>query len=83
MSDFIIERGIPLTDIVQKGASSAGALKYPFPDMEIMDSFDLGDIPPIRVRAAARNHTDNHGKYFTVRLTPDGSYRCWRIAKPL
>ncbi len=55
--------------------------KYPFADMQVGDSFP---IPPTMkrqtVNVAAMRYGKKHGMKFTVRLTEDRSYRCWRIA---
>ena len=64
-----IEKGVPMPH------------KYPFADMQVGDSFA---IPPTiqrtTVNVAAKRFGDKHGMKFTVRLTADRSYRCWRTA---
>lgn len=54
--------------------------RYPFSDMEVGDSFAIGEYysDMNRVKAAAHQWGKRHGKKFSVRWTDQG-YRCWRI----
>ena len=55
--------------------------RYPFADMQVGDSFA---VPPTikrsSINVAAMRYGRKHGMKFTVRLTADRSFRCWRIA---
>lgn len=53
--------------------------KYPFGEMEVGDSFDIGVVPAGNVRSAASIFAKRNSDYaFTVRRNGKG-YRCWRI----
>jgi hypothetical protein len=73
-----IERDIPITDMRGMGRTPLRPCKYPWPDMEIGDSFQA-DVPPDTLRASASKWGRAHGRKFTVRKYGDGS-RAWRIA---
>lgn len=70
-----IEKNIPIP------RSHAEGGKYPFPQMEIGDSFV---VPADRGRAATvacARQKRKHGKQFATRKTEDGKFvRVWRIA---
>lgn len=69
---FTIEKDVP----VPVGGTRR---KYPFPDMEVGDSFFIAD--PLRVqslRFAASYWGKRHGTQFSVRREGTGC-RCWRI----
>jgi hypothetical protein len=55
--------------------------RYPFGQMEVGDSFV---IPPEMNRSTvavyAWRYAQQHGRKFTTRKMPDGTYRCWRTA---
>jgi len=76
MDEFRIEKGVPLPG---KGGAG-GARKYPFPDMEVGDSFPIPQGLNERVGMAASQYGLRYHIKLSVRKTPDGSYRCWRIA---
>lgn len=55
--------------------------KYPFKDMQVGDSF----VVPVKIHrttvsVAALRYGRKHGMKFVVRMMPDRSLRCWRIA---
>lgn len=64
-----VEKGVPLP------------AKYPFAGMQVGDSFavPLG-IKRQAVSVAAHRYGKAHGMKFTVRLMPDRTFRCWRVA---
>ncbi len=70
-----IEKNIPLTD--GRGTSKKRALKYPWPDLEIGDSFHA-DVKPDVLRASASKYGKGHGLKFVVRADADGA-RAWRV----
>jgi hypothetical protein len=70
---FKIEKNVPVTD------NRSHRAVYPFGQLEVGDSFPLGNAILENVRAAASYYGTRHGKKFTVRKTPAGS-RCWRVA---
>lgn len=67
-----IEKGIPMPE--KRGAPR----KYPFPDMEIGDSFEAL-IEPDALRAAAYKFQKRYGGQFKVRKHENGA-RAWRVA---
>ena len=67
---FKIEKSVPLT----KGRNS-----YPFPQMEIGDSFALPSELRISVSNAATAWGKVNGRKFTVQRDGD-QHRCWRVA---
>lgn len=74
---FQIEKGVPIP------SSRAVSMRYPFPDMEVGDSF----VVPFsagqdgRLRSAACAYQRRRGGKFTVRrFTREGVVRCWRVA---
>jgi len=62
MEEYKIEKGVPLP----KG-------RYPFPTMEVGDSFEFSDSLS-SVRSAASYWGRTHGQKFTARKN-----RCWRV----
>lgn len=70
-SEYVIDHDVPLTK------PRHGKQVYPFPDMEVGDSFET-DMAS--VSSAATNWGKNNNAVFTVRKLDDGKYRCWRIA---
>ena len=55
--------------------------KYPFADMAVGDSFVVPpEVHRSTVSVAANRYGRKHGVKFTVRLTPDRTLRCWRVA---
>lgn len=71
--EFAIEKGIPKP-------IAHGSQLFPFPDMEVGDSFAFPSTLDNRVRTAACNWGKTHGgKKFSVRKYGNG-HRCWRIA---
>lgn len=69
---FEIEKNIPMV--------GSARLKYPFPDMEVGDSFGFPGEKLGTVSSAAAAYGRLHGVKFSVRKMPDGSGRCWRVA---
>jgi hypothetical protein len=64
-----VEKGVPLPS------------KYPFAGMQIGDSFAVpNEVKRQAVSVAAHSYGKEHGQKFTVRLMPDRTLRCWRIA---
>ena len=78
--EFTIEKNVPLVELGPQGWNC----KYPFDAMEVGDSFVVGDTA--KQANAARSYASHRRKsgkteaWFTVRKTPDGCYRCWRVA---
>lgn len=80
-----IDRGVPAPP-----PANGRPRIYPFPSMEVGDSFAvplLGvirkheDLAVDRVRNAAVFYSRNHGGKFTVRIDREnGVVRCWRVA---
>lgn len=69
MNQPLIDKNVPLPQ------------QWPFPDMEVGDSFLVpDDIRRSTINVAAKRYGDKHGGKFTVRLTEDRKLRCWRIA---
>jgi hypothetical protein len=55
--------------------------RYPFADMQVGDSFAVPThIKRSAINVAAMRYGRQHGMKFTVRLTPERSLRCWRVA---
>ena len=79
-----IEKGIPTPETYpgfgRRYETKAGG-EYPFPQMEIGDSFV---VPADRGKAATvacARQKRKHGKQFATRKTEDGEFvRVWRIA---
>ena len=69
---FTIEKNIPTPHKV-------GNAKYPFPDMEIGDSFSVARDMELRIRAASRLWGKHHDAKFITRKNGDG-FRVWRTA---
>lgn len=68
MNPLPIDKGIPLPT------------KYPFAEMNVGDSFVVpAKVNRSAVNVAAMRFGRKHGMKFTVRLTKDGTLRCWRI----
>lgn len=67
-----VEKGIPAP------VWTSTSRKYPFPDMEVGDSFLCNGSNPTGVRSASWQYGKHHKKKFTVRKTAAG-YRCWRL----
>lgn len=76
-----IEKGIPLP-VMYKGKPRL----YPFPDMEVGDSFEvvfdhLTNASPASARNAAQTYKRNHpGWDYAARKTGVGVVRIWRTA---
>ncbi len=68
---FKIDKGVLML------ATSRGAAKYPFREMDIGDSFWAEKTSS--VRGAAVSFGLRHGKKFSSRKEGDG-YRIWRVA---
>lgn len=55
--------------------------KYPFPEMQVGDAFDL----PIDMRTKAASATGSYSKHhpeykFSIRKIDENTIRCWRVA---
>lgn len=56
-------------------------IKFPFADMNVGDSFSVPTtIKRSTVNVSAKRYGDKHGQKFTIRIMPDRTLRCWRIA---
>lgn len=73
---YAIEKNVPAPPAAQS------TRRYPFPDMEVGDSFfvqtESARTNP-RLRSCAALYGKRHGKKFRVRSV-DGGSRVWRIA---
>ena len=70
-----IEKSIPIP------RAHATRKEYPFPQMEIGDSFVVPIDRRVAVGVACHSYKKKHGKQFTTRKTEDGKFvRVWRIA---
>lgn len=67
-----IDKDVPLPDSYKK---------WPFPEMEVGDSFWITSSHVKSVRTCAHVYGKKTGKKFTVRKTGNG-YRCWRLPDP-
>ncbi len=65
---YQIEKGVPAPD---------APLRYPFPEMEVGDSF-FTPGPRKSMASAAFAYGAKTGRKFTTQRV-DGGYRCWRI----
>lgn len=72
MTEYKIEKGVPLPDRIGAGRSEI----YGFSKMEIEDSI----VATRKAVSAACLHGKRHGMKFTSQKQPDGTYRIWRIA---
>jgi len=72
---YIIEKGIDIPSI-SKGNTT---LKYPFPKMDIGDSFVAPKPESHRIRSAANAYSKRSGRSFTLRTLGD-VIRIWRIS---
>ena len=69
MSQISIDKKVPLP------------VRFPFADMEVGDSFAVPpEVNRPAINVAAMRYGRKHNMKFTVRLTPDRTLRCWRIA---
>lgn len=69
MSQLPIDKNVPLPR------------RFPFDGMQIGDSFAVPlDVSRPAINVAAMRYGRKHGVKFTVRLMPDRSLRCWRVA---
>jgi hypothetical protein len=69
-SAFRVEKGIPVPKVIAHQV-------YPFPIMEVGDSFSIDSNT--KVRAAASLFGKRHGSKFATRRDGNG-YRVWRVA---
>lgn len=69
-----IEKNVPIP------STKGRKMKYPFPLMNVGDSFELKDVPKNTVLNAANSWCSRHNKKakFTIRFI-DGVTRIWRI----
>lgn len=73
MSDYKIEKGVPIPD-----GGRGRPTKYPLDKMDIGDSFVA--IAPRHIFSIISFYGRHHGKKFTARKLNDREYRIWRIA---
>ena len=76
---IVIEKGIPCPP---KATRSEYKRKYPFPEMDVGDSFSIDGDPRVcerKLSAAASGYGSRNGWTFRVRVTEAGA-RCWRTA---
>lgn len=73
ITEIKIEKGVP---IPRKG------LKYPWPEMEVGDSFAFfPNLKPVSAYAATHNASKAYApRKFEARRDADGNMRCWRVA---
>ena len=71
MSDFKIDKKIPLPNSISRN-------NYPFSEMEVGDSFEVGPEDINRIRPAATWYGKRHKMKFAVRHYA-GAFRCWRL----
>jgi hypothetical protein len=67
---------------IQKGIEIPLSAKYPFPDMEVGDSFFIPANIAQTARMAAHQHGVRYGKKFCTRSVKEGKHkgvRVWRI----
>jgi len=75
MSDFQIDRGLPIPEVI-KGRP----MKYPFADMQVGDSFSVTLKQGRNASTAARVYAHRHpGVQFTSRKDVE-NFRIWRTA---
>jgi len=69
-------------DVPVPPKASERVTKYPFPEMAVGDSFELGEGSRYRVISASNHYVRAHrpGWRFIVRKTAPGVCRCWRVA---
>jgi len=68
---FPIESDVPMPE--------DGRASYPFPLMEVGDSFSIADQSAAeKARRAATVHQKRHGGRFSIRKV-EGGYRLWRV----
>ena len=70
-----IEKNVPLP----AGGRRSGDSMYPFPKMEVGDSFKIDERVIRRTRNAAYLFGSRRGWRFCCRKLDDNSYRIWRI----
>jgi hypothetical protein len=72
---FEIQKDVPTPKHIGSGAKP----KYPFPQMEVGDSFFAPGITARGLSNATQWHANKTGKKFTCATEADGA-RCWRVA---
>ena len=82
---FRVERDIPIPPFKRKGNRHSGDPKYPWPLMEIGDSFlveaegrDAAVLAQLKVASSATWFAKKHGKKFLSRTCENG-VRWWRV----
>lgn len=70
---YAIEKGVPPPEQISKA-------KYPFPEMEVGDSFVAPQSDIDKVRFAAGQMARRKGMKFATRRMDDGTYRIWRLS---
>lgn len=63
---------------IQKGIPFPTSRVYPFPKMNVGDSFVVGRIEYKRLSFQASTYGKKHNKKFSIRSILDG-VRCWRV----
>jgi hypothetical protein len=74
VSDFVIEKGIPTPE------RKAQQTRYPFPQMDVGDSFVVPQEVIENVRMAASQAARRKGLKFATRRIDAAHYRVWRLA---
>ncbi len=81
MTTFQIEKNIPLPADLPGGFKT----KYPFSEMKVGDSFEIGEYSANRMRSMYGSITyflkrvENKKKKFQLRKTDSNTIRVWRI----
>lgn len=73
---YEVKKGIP----VEKPAGGRSARMYPFPIMEVGDSFDVPIDQRVNVATKASKQKRKYGREFTVKKINETTVRVWRIA---
>ena len=73
MTEFKIEKGVPIPEKVSGGVS-----KYPFSEMAVGDSLFAPGEAGARMRTAAYEFARRHGLRFMAR-TVENEVRIWRV----
>ena len=71
---YRIEKGLPVPPQGTKGR------KYPFPEMEVGDSFTAPKSDLCSVKSASCQYGRRKGWKFSTRVSGSDEVRCWRMA---
>lgn len=84
MSDFVIEKNVPLPTLNRRGAVGS---RYPFDMMQVGDSFAIDASGPVvlsyrtkSLRSIISRYSKAHNKKFSVYKMSDTQIRIWRTA---